>query len=113
SGDIESPSRRIITDGTRRTPLKGAGCSSVSARLVSEQVDDEGECRVHLATARIVEMKAGEGLAPVVKHRNERAGIEMGTSAVFGDIGNSKALKGCADHRADGVERELSVDLPP
>ena len=63
-----------------------------------------------LAAARIVEVVAGKGRAPVVEHAHQTAVGEVGCDLVLGDVGEAEAGQRGARAHGKRVENELAVD---
>ena len=58
---------------------------------VAQRVDEEREGRGRLAAARIVEMVAGEGRAPVAEHPHQPPVGEMRRHDILGHVGEAEA----------------------
>src|ERR1700722_20903117 len=90
----------------------GATLQAIRPNLipVSQRLDQQAEGRRGLAAARIIEMIARIGRAPIHKHTFETALDDMGLGEVFGDIGEPKSRQRSVEHLERAVERKLAFD---
>ena len=84
---------------------------------VSKSLDQQGECRGRLTPARVVEVIAGKGRAPIRQHPNEPALRNAWLHMSLGKIGKAQALERSVQEKARAVEDKLpldsNVDLAP
>src|SRR5271166_672325 len=75
---------------------------------MAQRIDQQGDGRRGLATARVVEVVARPRRAPFLKRANETSAGEMGLSEILGHIGKPKTGERGVQNLKDAVEHELT-----
>src|SRR6516165_2219028 len=84
---------------------------SWSRRTVAKRLDEQGEGWRGLAAARVIEMIARIGRAPILKHALQATLHEMRRGDVLGHIGQPEAGQRRIEHLERAVEDELAFDM--
>ena len=66
-----------------------------------------------LAAARVVEVIAREGRAPVLEHPDQPPVGEVRLHLILGQVGQAEAGQRRVEHQGDAVEHELPLDPHP
>src|SRR4051812_36017984 len=80
---------------------------------VPQRFDQQGESGCRVAAARVVEVVAREGRAPVGQHPDESPVGDVRLHLVLGQVGQAEPGQGSVEDQGGGVEHELAVDLHP
>src|SRR5579884_1064774 len=100
--------------GRRRTGvargIRGKSPSYWPSRIVAKRLDQQGKGRRGLATARIPEVVAGIGEAPILKYALETYSSQIRQRHPFRHISQSESGQRRIQHLHRGVEGELAFD---
>src|SRR6185312_17457086 len=82
-----------------------------SLSALADHLDERPQARRQLATARIVEVEAGEGRAPVLEHADEATAGERRRDQALERQSEADAVEGGADHQLRLAEGHRAVDI--
>jgi hypothetical protein len=91
----------------RATPSEAPGLGRPPP---AQRLDQQAERRRVLAAARVVEVVAGEGRAPVGEDANQAAVGEVGVHLVLGQVGEAEAGQHGVQTQGEVGEHELALD---
>src|SRR3954471_24925290 len=77
---------------------------------VMQRIEQHGEGRCVLASAGIVQIVAGKGLAPLLENADERPGADQRRDIPLRQVGQPDALQGAQANQADVADDQLSLD---